>query len=42
MSANPVRMSDAAELAVTANAGAMTDEESDEIRQRLRALGYLG
>jgi len=42
MTANPVRTSEAAEYAMPERAGAMTEEESDEIRQRLRALGYLG
>lgn len=41
MQRNPVRKSDAA-YAETEKVGAMTDEESDEIRERLRGWGYLG
>ncbi|HKY06134.1 MAG TPA: alkaline phosphatase family protein [Blastocatellia bacterium] len=41
MRRNPVRRSDAA-YAETEKVGAMTDEESDEIRERLRGWGYLG
>ena len=41
MAHNPVRLTDAA-FAETEKAGAMTDEESDEIRERLRGWGYLG
>jgi predicted AlkP superfamily phosphohydrolase/phosphomutase len=41
MQQNPVRLTDAA-FAETEKAGAMTDEESDEIRERLRGWGYLG
>jgi predicted AlkP superfamily phosphohydrolase/phosphomutase len=41
MAHNPVRLTDA-EFAETEKAGAMTDEESDEIRERLRGWGYLG
>ncbi|HXG95462.1 MAG TPA: alkaline phosphatase family protein [Blastocatellia bacterium] len=42
MRANPVRTSDAADFVEAEKAGAMTDEESDEIRERLRGWGYLG
>jgi predicted AlkP superfamily phosphohydrolase/phosphomutase len=42
MSENPVRTSEAAEYVPPESTGAMTDEESEEIRQRLRGLGYLG
>lgn len=42
MAGNPVRISDAAAYAEVEKAGAMTDEESDEIRERLRGWGYLG
>jgi predicted AlkP superfamily phosphohydrolase/phosphomutase len=41
MAHNPVRLTDAA-FEETEKAGAMTDEESDEIRERLRGWGYLG
>lgn len=41
MQQNPVRLTDAA-FAETEKVGAMTDEESDEIRERLRGWGYLG
>jgi predicted AlkP superfamily phosphohydrolase/phosphomutase len=41
MAQNPVRLTDAA-FAENEKAGAMTDEESDEIRERLRGWGYLG
>jgi hypothetical protein len=39
---NPVRLSKAAIAAAPEIVGAMTDEESDEIRERLRGWGYLG
>jgi predicted AlkP superfamily phosphohydrolase/phosphomutase len=39
---NPVRISDAACYEEVEKTGAMTDEESDEIRERLRGWGYLG
>jgi predicted AlkP superfamily phosphohydrolase/phosphomutase len=42
MNQNPVRLSDATSFAEPEKAGAMTDEESDEIRERLRGWGYLG
>ena len=42
MAENPVRTSQAAEYVAPESTGAMTDEESEEIRQRLRGLGYLG
>lgn len=42
MSRNPVRISDAAAYAEGEKVGSMTDEESDEIRERLRGWGYLG
>ncbi|HXG66151.1 MAG TPA: phosphodiesterase, partial [Blastocatellia bacterium] len=42
MRRHPVRISDAAVFAEAEKAGAMTDEESDEIRERLRGWGYLG
>jgi hypothetical protein len=42
MSENSVRTVEAVEYAAPQSTGAMTDEESDEIRQRLRGLGYLG
>lgn len=42
LSRNPVRISDASEYAEPEKVGAMTDEESDEIRERLRGWGYLG
>jgi predicted AlkP superfamily phosphohydrolase/phosphomutase len=42
MQKRPVRISDAVEYAEPEKAGAMTDEESDEIRERLRGWGYLG
>src|SRR5205085_2491297 len=41
MAHNPVRLTDVA-FAETEKAGAMTDAESDEIRERLRGWGYLG
>ena len=41
MSENPVRITDTA-FVETEKVGAMTDEESDEIRERLRGWGYLG
>ncbi|HKP88128.1 MAG TPA: alkaline phosphatase family protein [Blastocatellia bacterium] len=39
---NPVRISDARLYVEAEKSGAMTDEESDEIRERLRGWGYLG
>jgi predicted AlkP superfamily phosphohydrolase/phosphomutase len=39
---HPVRISGAEAFLEAAGAGGMTDEESEEIRQRLRGLGYLG
>ena len=42
MAENPVRTSEATEYVAPETTGAMTDEESEEIRQRLRGLGYLG
>jgi predicted AlkP superfamily phosphohydrolase/phosphomutase len=44
MSANPVRMSEATGLDYNApgKSPVMTEEESEEIRARLRGLGYLG
>ena len=42
MGHNPVRLSDAAAYGESEKAGAMTDEESEEIRERLRGWGYLG
>ena len=44
LAANPARVSDANSLDYTApdKAPEMTDEESEEIRARLRGLGYLG
>jgi predicted AlkP superfamily phosphohydrolase/phosphomutase len=39
---HPVRISDAAQFAEGEKAAAMTDEESEEIRERLRGWGYLG
>ncbi|HWX42904.1 MAG TPA: alkaline phosphatase family protein [Blastocatellia bacterium] len=42
MSANPVRISDALAGEESEKIGAMTDEESEEIRERLRGWGYLG
>ncbi len=42
MSRNPVRLSDAAAYGETEKIGTMTDEESEEIRERLRGWGYLG
>jgi predicted AlkP superfamily phosphohydrolase/phosphomutase len=42
MRANPVRISGESAYADAATASSMTDEESEEIRQRLRGLGYLG
>ena len=42
MAEHSVRRSDAVEYQAPETAGAMTDEESEEIRQRLRGLGYLG
>ncbi|HYP26159.1 MAG TPA: alkaline phosphatase family protein [Blastocatellia bacterium] len=42
MSRNPVRISDSEAYAEAKDVGSMTDEESDEIRERLRGWGYLG
>jgi predicted AlkP superfamily phosphohydrolase/phosphomutase len=42
MRENPVRISGSEALLEAAGAGGMTDEESEEIRRRLRGLGYLG
>jgi predicted AlkP superfamily phosphohydrolase/phosphomutase len=42
MRANPVRLSDAAIYGESEKVGSMTDEESEEIRERLRGWGYLG
>jgi predicted AlkP superfamily phosphohydrolase/phosphomutase len=42
MAANPVRTSAAAAFAESEPGGAMTEEESEEIRERLRGWGYLG
>ncbi|HKG21564.1 MAG TPA: alkaline phosphatase family protein [Blastocatellia bacterium] len=42
MGRNPVRISDAAAYAEAEKMGSMTDEESEEIRERLRGWGYLG
>jgi len=42
MSASPVRVSDALAGGDSEKIGAMTDEESEEIRERLRGWGYLG
>jgi predicted AlkP superfamily phosphohydrolase/phosphomutase len=42
MASNPVRISDASSYEASENGGAMTDEESEEIRERLRGWGYLG
>ena len=42
MSGNPVRLSDAAAFGESEKVGSMTDEESEEIRERLRGWGYLG
>jgi predicted AlkP superfamily phosphohydrolase/phosphomutase len=42
MSRNPVRLSDAAAYGESEKVGTMTDEESEEIRERLRGWGYLG
>ncbi|HYV07103.1 MAG TPA: phosphodiesterase, partial [Blastocatellia bacterium] len=41
---NPVRLSQSADNGFTSNheSPAMTDEESEEIRSRLKSLGYLG
>lgn len=39
---NPVRISDAHLFVEAEKTGAMTDEESEEIRERLRGWGYLG
>ena len=42
MNKNPVRVSDTLSGAESEKLGAMTDEESQEIRERLRGWGYLG
>jgi predicted AlkP superfamily phosphohydrolase/phosphomutase len=42
MSDHSVGTSEAVEYEAPETAGTMTDEESEEIRQRLRGLGYLG
>ena len=42
LSQNPVRASGDEAYAQADGSAAMTDEESEEIRQRLRGLGYLG
>ncbi|PYP82821.1 MAG: hypothetical protein DMF61_25225 [Blastocatellia bacterium AA13] len=42
MSRNPVRLSDEFSGEESEKVGAMTDEESEEIRERLRGWGYLG
>ena len=42
MRRNPVRRSDASVYEGPTDAGMMSDEESEEIRERLRSLGYLG
>ena len=42
MSRNPVRLSDAPLYGEAEKVGSMTDEESEEIRERLRGWGYLG
>ena len=42
MAENPVRRSAAVNYAEPQPPSTMTDEESEEIRQRLRGLGYLG
>jgi len=42
LSAHPVMISNAAGDAERGQVDAMTDEERDEIRKRLQALGYLG
>jgi predicted AlkP superfamily phosphohydrolase/phosphomutase len=42
MSTNPIRISRAAQYVAPEGVGAMTDEESEEIRERLRGWGYLG
>jgi predicted AlkP superfamily phosphohydrolase/phosphomutase len=42
MTSNPVRRLEAVEYDAVEAAAAMTDEESQEIRDRLRGLGYLG
>jgi hypothetical protein len=41
MQQTPVRLTDA-DFTEGEKVGAMTDEESDEIRERLRGWGYLG
>jgi len=42
MSANPIRRSEAADYAEGEKTDLLTDEESEEIRERLRGWGYLG
>jgi predicted AlkP superfamily phosphohydrolase/phosphomutase len=42
MRANPVRRSDASVYEGSSDVDLMSDEESEEIRERLRSLGYLG
>jgi hypothetical protein len=42
MAEHSVGTSEAVAYEAPEAAGAMTDEESEEIRQRLRGLGYLG
>ena len=41
-SRNPIRISDAGSYEEAEKLGSMTDEESEEIRERLRGWGYLG
>lgn len=42
MARNPISISDPVSGEQKADGGAMTDEESEEIRERLRGWGYLG
>jgi hypothetical protein len=42
MSQNPVRSYDASGTVEPEKSVTLTEEESDEIRERLRSLGYLG
>ncbi len=42
MAQNPVRISSASNYVEASGAVTMTDEESEEIRERLKSLGYLG
>lgn len=42
MRLNPVRLSDQLSIVEVDRTGAMTDEESEEIRERLRGWGYMG